>query len=329
LTNNTTFNATSTPNSYNNTGAPTLIEVSSISPSGAVMSAFMRGGDPAPDAVDATPDTVDNDRQSVDVIIEGSSFRQWATFRYTKPGEVPIVPDTTIWVGKNRIAGNINVYSKKTGYWRLEVANLDGQVDSIPNALYLNFKVATQLASASLQPVPGGIEMRFRLSDLEPGDHITVSRAATPDGPWREPQWAIAERNGLDYRYVDSAVEAGTTYHYRVTVQGTDGGIAVLYSGSATAPPRETTLFQNYPNPFNPTTTISYFLPEQARVDLIIYDVRGRVVRTLVSGIQPAGTRSETWNGRDDAGRRVGSGVYLYRLKAGKIALTRKMVLLQ
>jgi hypothetical protein len=293
------------------------------------MSAFMRGGDPAPDAVDATPDTVDNDRQSVDVIIEGSSFRQWATFRYTKPGEVPIVPDTTIWVGKNRIAGNINVYSKKTGYWRLEVANLDGQVDSIPNALYLNFKVATQLASASLQPVPGGIEMRFRLSDLEPGDHITVSRAATPDGPWREPQWAIAERNGLDYRYVDSAVEAGTTYHYRVTVQGTDGGIAVLYSGSATAPPRETTLFQNYPNPFNPTTTISYFLPEQARVDLIIYDVRGRVVRTLVSGIQPAGTRSETWNGRDDAGRRVGSGVYLYRLKAGKIALTRKMVLLQ
>lgn len=329
LTNNRTFNSSTSPNSHNNTGAPTMIEVSSISNSGPNMTAFMRAGDEPPEPVSSTPDTVDNDQVSVDIVIDGFSMRQWASFRFTKPGEDPILPDTTIWVGKNRIVGNINVYSRKSGYWRLEVANADSQVDSIPNALYLNFKVATQLATASLEAVPGGIELRFTLSELDPGDRIIVSKARTEQGPWFEPEWAAQERTGLSYRYLDTDVEPGTTAYYRVTVQRGDGGTGILYTGSAAAPPRETALFQNYPNPFNPATTISYFLPERSRVELVIYDVRGAVVRTLASRIQSAGFNSELWDGRDDDGRPVGSGVYLYRLKAGKTNLTRKMVLLK
>ena len=70
----------------------------------------------------------------------------------------------------------------------------------------------------------------------------------------------------------------------------------------------------NYPNPFNPATTIHYDLAETAQVTLSVYDALGRRVRTLVSGILPTGPYAAEWDGRDDAGMPVGSGVYLYRI---------------
>ena len=86
----------------------------------------------------------------------------------------------------------------------------------------------------------------------------------------------------------------------------------------------------NYPNPFNPATTITYGLAERAAVTLSIYDVSGRLVRTLVDEVQEPG-RSYTvvWDGRNAFGRSVSSGIYFCRLKAGTRASTRKMVLLR
>lgn len=88
-------------------------------------------------------------------------------------------------------------------------------------------------------------------------------------------------------------------------------------------------LFQNHPNPFNPATTITFALPEQCRVSLIIYDVNGALVKTLFSGVLDPGVKQYPWNGTDSWGNPVSSGVYFYRLKAGSDALTRKMVLLK
>jgi choice-of-anchor B domain-containing protein len=88
-------------------------------------------------------------------------------------------------------------------------------------------------------------------------------------------------------------------------------------------------LRQNYPNPFNPSTTIEYILVQQSRVILKVYNILGQEVRTLANEFQPAGEKSVVWNGRDDTGQMVSSGVYLYRLKAGNEVQTRKMVLLQ
>jgi hypothetical protein len=93
--------------------------------------------------------------------------------------------------------------------------------------------------------------------------------------------------------------------------------------------PRAFALAQNVPNPFNPVTTIAYDLPEAAEVTLAIFDVSGRCVRTLVRGRQPAGRHRAMWSGTDDAGRRVASGVYFYRLLAGANSATRKMVMLR
>jgi len=93
--------------------------------------------------------------------------------------------------------------------------------------------------------------------------------------------------------------------------------------------PNEYTLFQNCPNPFNPITQIEYNLPKDGNVSLIIYDLLGRQIKTLVDRSQSAGNHDVTWNGKDEAGIGVGTGLYIYRLQAGKFTQTRKMLFLQ
>ncbi len=93
--------------------------------------------------------------------------------------------------------------------------------------------------------------------------------------------------------------------------------------------PVEFALHQNYPNPFNPTTTINFDLPADADVKLVIYDITGRTVRTLVSGSITAGYKKIVWNGRDDFGRGVATGMYIYRLVAGDFVDVKKMTFLK
>jgi len=88
-------------------------------------------------------------------------------------------------------------------------------------------------------------------------------------------------------------------------------------------------LHQNYPNPFNPITTLRYDLPEQSMVNIIIYDLLGRQIRTLINQTQDAGFKSVIWNATNDHGKPVSAGVYLYKIQAGEFVQTRKMVLLK
>jgi hypothetical protein len=89
-------------------------------------------------------------------------------------------------------------------------------------------------------------------------------------------------------------------------------------------------LQQNVPNPFNPSTTISYDVPAGGgQVALRIYDISGKLVRTLVNGFEQSGTRTVNWNGTDDQGRTMASGVYYYQLNAPTFSEKKKMVLLR
>ena len=93
--------------------------------------------------------------------------------------------------------------------------------------------------------------------------------------------------------------------------------------------PSRTELFANQPNPFNPSTTIRYSLEAAGSVRLLVYDTTGRRVRSLVQGSESAGEHSVAFDGRDDRGDVLASGVYFYRLEAGSVVKTRKMVLLK
>lgn len=88
-------------------------------------------------------------------------------------------------------------------------------------------------------------------------------------------------------------------------------------------------LYVNYPNPFNPITIISYYLPSAASVELTVYNQLGQEIRILENSVQPSGTHQVVWDGRDDRGHSVSSGLYFYRLKAGSFVETRKMLLIR
>lgn len=105
--------------------------------------------------------------------------------------------------------------------------------------------------------------------------------------------------------------------------------ITGVESPVATALPVSPELAQNYPNPFNGTTRIGFRLDRPAPVRLVIYDALGRAVRTLVDGTRAAGRHAVSWDGRTANGTMAASGVYLYRLEAGEMNLTRKMMFVQ
>lgn len=142
---------------------------------------------------------------------------------------------------------------------------------------------------------------------------------------------------GKDRIVAQFNMTGGVNGLYDVIVFNPGGASAVLsqaftLTGGVTGAgdtPRKNALLAAYPNPFNPLTTIRYELASRAHVSLKVYDVSGAVVRTLVNGDKPAGSYSLTWDGRDDHGSSVSSGVYFYRITAGSFSDVRKVTLLK
>jgi len=115
---------------------------------------------------------------------------------------------------------------------------------------------------------------------------------------------------------LDYVGEQDTTNCEQVSI--IDGTLPVTYK-----------LYNAYPNPFNPVTTLKYDLPEDALVNITIYDMMGRVVKTLIYDQQTTGYRSLQWNATNNIGQPVSAGVYLYKIQAGEFVQTKKMVLLK
>ena len=137
---------------------------------------------------------------------------------------------------------------------------------------------------------------------------------ATAEFPYGGPARVISSVRTYNYSY---------TYWY-------NNDTLIDVPEAVDAIPVEFALHQNYPNPFNPMTTIDFDLPEIADVSLVIYDITGRKVRTLVSESNiDAGFKRIVWNGRDDMGNSVATGMYIYRLQAGDYVDVKKMSFLK
>lgn len=133
---------------------------------------------------------------------------------------------------------------------------------------------------------------------------------------------------GWWYYYVDDVVAAG--YVFRSDIgEVTDA----IYAGGgmqlADSEAESFSVSQNYPNPFNPTTSFSMNLPANTHLCFVIYNVAGQRVRTLIDAHVPAGLVTIAWDGTDENGTPVSSGVYLYRVTAGDMSVTKKMMLLR
>jgi hypothetical protein len=131
----------------------------------------------------------------------------------------------------------------------------------------------------------------------------------------------------------------GGTWYYRVVAYDFNGNlgefseealasITGIEDGSE-ALPKEFALYQNYPNPFNPETQVTFDLPARANVSLSIYNMLGQRVRTLVNDTKPAGTHIIRWDGLNNHGVRVSSGVYIYTIRAGDFVQSKKMTFMK
>ena len=135
------------------------------------------------------------------------------------------------------------------------------------------------------------------------------------------------------YTYTDNTVQENESYDYRLSDVDYDGNVEYhslqLMGVSSTNIPELFILYPNYPNPFTPVTTIRYDVPDDAHVTLTIHDLMGRELITLVDGPKTAGSRFIQWNARDEQGRAVSAGLYLYTIQVGQYTKTNKMVLIK
>ncbi|KPJ63503.1 hypothetical protein AMJ44_14390 [candidate division WOR-1 bacterium DG_54_3] len=131
---------------------------------------------------------------------------------------------------------------------------------------------------------------------------------------------------GEEYRVEDVA----WNIYYKRSGFGCDGWeVSVDQVQEAMAIPSQYSLSQNYPNPFNPDTRIEYSLPQDSQVKLTVYNTLGQRVKTLVNEEQKSGFHTVRWNGENEEGRDVSSGIYFYRMVAGNFSQTKKMVILK
>ncbi len=117
--------------------------------------------------------------------------------------------------------------------------------------------------------------------------------------------------------------------HFEVLVDGNNCGLFTTSVDEVPAIPNSFALQQNHPNPFNPTTEIRYQVSQAGEVSLAIFNMLGQKIRTLVNGVQGAGAHQATWDGRDDNGRDLASGVYIYRLRSSGFSATKRMLLVR
>jgi hypothetical protein len=134
--------------------------------------------------------------------------------------------------------------------------------------------------------------------------------------------------DGSSYEFVDETARPNRTYYYKLE-DVSKGETAEVFGPFEVTYRAAFSLDQNRPNPFNPATRIRFTVPEDGHVSLLIYDVAGRRVRTLVDDRMEANHYEIEWDGRDNQGQIVASGVYFCRLEAGKHSKTKKMLMMK
>jgi len=166
---------------------------------------------------------------------------------------------------------------------------------------------------------PGGDPVRLSvhgLADLPAGMTASLLRAGGYGGV------DLAETNEAEFRLPADG-------EMRLTLLVGDPSFVANGAHGLDDPPAAFRLAAGFPNPFNPQTTLGFDLPSPARARLRVFDARGRLVRSLLDAELPAGRHWTEWDGRDDAGHELGSGVYFARLEAGAEKATNKLVLLR
>jgi YVTN family beta-propeller protein len=192
--------------------------------------------------------------------------------------------------------------------------------------------VPTRLKTFDIAVEDGAAVLRWETSVEFGMEGFRIVRSQAKEGLYEEVKDGViaagGRAEGSSYEFRDATIRANQAYFYKLQ-EVTSDGIGTEFGPYSVTFKLAFGLEQNVPNPFNPTTTIKYSIAEDADVSLVVYDVAGRQVRTLVNQRQRADVHRVTWDGLNDQGTRVASGMYFYKLVAGKFTQTKKMMLLK
>jgi hypothetical protein len=271
---------------------------------------------------------------------QGQSRSQVSTFSISPSGVVTIAASSTgsgvmdegksvlvltsTWEGGNPGTTDLSVSLKMAGTYSLEDLVGSWEVNSLatgPGAPWwerarITVEADGSFAGGTVKSDGGGGPISGTIS-ISPDGVVTLAGSDTARGV------LDADKTVMVLTDTWSTGSPGTT-EMKVALKMSDDTPV-----TAEAIPTAFSLRQNYPNPFNPSTTISYWLRNAGDAELVVFDLAGRRVQTLVSGYVEAGPHEAQWDGRDDQGRQVASGVYLYRLVAGEFSEIKRMVLLK
>lgn len=186
------------------------------------------------------------------------------------------------------------------------------------------------LVSFTAAPQADGIALSWTTGSEVDNYSFVLWRAIDPEGEFSNISGQIpaqGQGSGMtNYTWTDHNVTPGTTYYYKISDISTYGYQTMHQVVASANVAGSYILAQNYPNPFNPSTIIKFELAAAAQTRLAVYDMNGRLVRTLVNGMTNAGAHQVTWNATDDAGQILPSGMYIYRLTSGALTASGKMV---
>ncbi len=208
--------------------------------------------------------------------------------------------------------------------------------ESLPDSGYSvdNLLPSTPAGLAAL--IQGhNVQLRWDQSSDPDVNYFSIYRSTTP-GFTPSSSNRVGYSNGTDF--VDTNLVNGA-YYYKLTAtdfSGNTGNPSVELPINVTsvqdqdgAVPKVFALFQNYPNPFNPVTQIKFSVPKRTRVELSVYNILGQKVKTLLNEELETGNYTSTWNGKDDKGYDVSSGIYFYKLNSNEFSATKKMLLVR
>ena len=177
-----------------------------------------------------------------------------------------------------------------------------------------------------------GVQSYF-LGGFEDWDYFVSWTSGTPDQYPESWWWMNHGENVMALTYEDMNCDAAGSYDstaYSLVLGICEYlGLDLTQIQNEADKPSGYSLLQNYPNPFNPVTKLRYDLPENSHVNITIYDMLGRAVKTMVNQHQNAGHRSIIWDGTNDYDNTVSTGIYLYQIQAGAYTRTKKMVFLK
>ena len=253
----------------------------------------------------------------VDGVFRGYNYNQWLNWlmaRYDEPSPMEINLNGSY--NQDTRQGNLHVTIHATDPitmqgLKVRIALTESEIYWIaPNGVrYHNFTMRDMIPSATglALNISQGQTMEFD-QDFSVPSESDINECAII-------AWVQADNSGYE------VLQAARSDVLALSPVGIDDNVASLPEGF--------NLAQNYPNPFNVTTGIEYTLAVESQVKLEVYDLVGRKVADLATGVQPAGNHQIIWDGQDSRGRVVASGVYFYRLTAGDRSMTRRMMLLK